>query len=134
MKNCKTCNIKIPNKKVYCSRPCKRKAEWQRTRTARNNSDNPMKPHGGNHTGKTGKDHYAYKDGNGLFTMKLAKTYKLKVRYCEHCNKDLLDVKPALYAVHHIDHNRSNNEETNFQLLCKRCHQLEHKCWENLPN
>ena len=37
-------------------------------------------------------------------------------------------------AVHHKDHNRKNNVESNFELLCKRCHQVEHECWKNLTN
>lgn len=36
--------------------------------------------------------------------------------------------------MHHKDHNRKNNREENFELLCKRCHQVEHECWKNLPN
>ena len=31
--------------------------------------------------------------------------------------------------VHHIDHNRDNNKIDNLQLVCKRCHQIEHECW-----
>ncbi|WP_425512192.1 HNH endonuclease [Xanthomonas translucens] len=64
----------------------------------------------------------------------LAPAYYAKVRYCERCRKDLLGLPPAMRAVHHKDHNRKHNEERNFELLCKRCHQVEHECWRNLPN
>lgn len=29
-------------------------------------------------------------------------------------------------VAHHIDHNRSNNELSNFEILCKKCHQAHH--------
>lgn len=35
--------------------------------------------------------------------------------------------------VHHKDENRYNNEKSNLLVLCKRCHQVKHKCWEVLP-
>lgn len=44
---------------------------------------------------------------------------------CERCGctTDLL--------IHHRDRNRYNNSLENLETLCKRCHQIEHKCWEN---
>jgi hypothetical protein len=30
--------------------------------------------------------------------------------------------------MHHKDHNRKNNALTNFAMVCKRCHQVEHDC------
>lgn len=35
----------------------------------------------------------------------------------------------SLLLVHHKDHNRHNNMIDNLQLVCKRCHQIEHQCW-----
>lgn len=35
--------------------------------------------------------------------------------------------------VHHKDGNRKNSTGTNLEVLCKRCHQLEHNCTGNLP-
>jgi hypothetical protein len=55
-------------------------------------------------------------------------------RYCERCDKDLKDVGQYHWCVHHKDHDRTNNKLENFELLCKRCHQLEHDCESNLPN
>ena len=45
---------------------------------------------------------------------------------CEECGQsyDLL--------VHHIDHDRSNNEFENFQVLCTSCHAIEHKRITNI--
>lgn len=36
-------------------------------------------------------------------------------------------------CVHHIDENRRNNTSSNLECLCKKCHQLRHRCWEALP-
>ena len=33
------------------------------------------------------------------------------------------------YLVHHKDRDRYNNKPENLEVLCKRCHQIEHKCW-----
>jgi 5-methylcytosine-specific restriction endonuclease McrA len=29
-------------------------------------------------------------------------------------------------VAHHIDHDRTNNELSNFEILCKKCHQAHH--------
>ena len=44
---------------------------------------------------------------------------KSKKEQCEHCNAKL---PKHLLDVDHIDGDRSNNEETNLQTLCKPCH------------
>lgn len=78
-----------------------------------------------------GETHTSYKDGNGVFQIRLSKQVKEERRYCERCGKDLLSVSRYHWVVHHKDHDRSNNEMENFELLCKRCHQLEHNCYDN---
>ena len=95
----------------------------------------------GKHTGTgsgahntPGELHPHWAGGERKFGQVLAPAYFEKVRYCEQCSIDLLGVLPAYRCVHHIDHNRKNNAESNFELLCKRCHQIEHECWLNLPN
>lgn len=80
-----------------------------------------------------GDAHPQWNGGESKFSSVLAPAYFAKVRFCERCGKDLLDSAPAERAVHHKDHNRKNNVEGNFELLCKRCHQVEHECWKNLP-
>lgn len=35
--------------------------------------------------------------------------------------------------IHHVDEDRYNNDVSNLQVLCKRCHQIQHKCANNLP-
>ena len=38
--------------------------------------------------------------------------------------------KPDM-ILHHVDHDRTNNTRENLEGVCKRCHQIEHRCWEN---
>lgn len=45
---------------------------------------------------------------------------------CYDCKESFPESK---LLVHHIDHNRGNNKIDNLQLVCKRCHQIEHECW-----
>lgn len=57
-------------------------------------------------------------------------------RACERCKADLskfVGVKrySGKWSIHHKDGNYSNRSLGNLELLCKRCHQIEHKCWEN---
>lgn len=46
---------------------------------------------------------------------------------CERCASD------KHLIVHHKDEDRYNNELDNLETLCKRCHQMHHECWKNLP-
>jgi hypothetical protein len=71
-----------------------------------------------------------FKTGISFF-HKNRKKIKTERRYCERCNKDLIDSSRYEWCLHHKDHDRKNNNVENFELLCKRCHQLEHKCWKN---
>lgn len=85
-----------------------------------------------------GTDHHSFKSGIGIF--KRIKLESMSVFNCEKCGKDLSQLIPDkkngryFWCVHHIDGNRENNSLDNLQLLCKRCHQLEHNCIDNLPN
>lgn len=118
----------------YCTIKCKRKEMWQWEVARRAEEGNPVGSWGGNHSGKTGVEHHAYKTGIGLFSNGLSRDYRTRVGNCERCNKDLREASPGFWAVHHKDHDRTNNNDGNFELLCKRCHQIEHECWKNLPN
>lgn len=68
-----------------------------------------------------------YKNGIGFF-MKIRTEIKANRRYCNRCQRDLSEATRYQWCVHHIDHDRSNNDEGNLELLCKRCHQIEHNC------
>jgi hypothetical protein len=45
-----------------------------------------------------------------------------KRQECMACNMD----DPKLLVAHHIDHNRSNNKQSNLMWLCHNCHHLVH--------
>lgn len=52
--------------------------------------------------------------------------YALQEGQCAHCGgahtaEELL--------MHHKDHDRKHNVLSNLELVCKRCHQIEHECW-----
>lgn len=51
-------------------------------------------------------------------------------RYCERCQKDLVNSNRWQWCVHHKDHNHCNHDFLNLELLCKRCHQIEHECYK----
>lgn len=76
---------------------------------------------------KRGKDHPKYSSGEGWFQSYSAQ-YKAKINRCERCGKDLTDATSAEWACHHRDHDRTNQTPENIELLCKRCHQIEHDC------
>lgn len=63
--------------------------------------------------------------GIGYF-IKRRKEILNERKNCNRCDKFLLGLTKYEWCVHHMDHDRTNNDETNFELLCKRCHQLEH--------
>lgn len=66
-----------------------------------------------------------YKTGICNF-IHFRKTIQNKV--CNRCGKDLNNVSRYGWVIHHKNHDRSCNNAENFEILCKRCHQLEHNC------
>lgn len=76
----------------------------------------------------SGKDNFYYKNGIACVFAKMRRSIKEERRYCERCNKDLIEASKYHWCVHHKDHDRTNNVPENFELLCKRCHQIEHEC------
>jgi 5-methylcytosine-specific restriction endonuclease McrA len=67
------------------------------------------------------KSSNGWKNGIGVYRLIGKKSV------CGRCSSKLHLV------VHHKDGDRTNNEPSNLQTLCKKCHQLDHKCWEVLP-
>lgn len=70
-----------------------------------------------------------YKHGKSVFD-RFARERKEEIQCCEECGKDLTNASRWGWVGHHIDHNPLNNVIENLKLLCKRCHQIEHKCWK----
>lgn len=108
---------------VFCARKCKRKARWLAERRSR-----PVGSHGGNH-GRPNWNAHLRTSGIALFQHKLRQEAKSR-RFCERCSTDLLEATSKEWCAHHRDHDRTNNVASNIELLCKRCHQIEHRCWE----
>lgn len=71
-----------------------------------------------------------YKHGKSVFD-RYARERKQELNSCEECGKDLTTANRWSWVGHHIDHNQLNNVYSNLKILCKSCHQKEHKCWEN---
>ncbi len=117
---CEVCGPKIGKEKLQASR---RRAEAKRGTMVGIGS--------GNYFGKYNTEHPSYK--NGITWYRDIARQKGEST-CSRCGCDLDFDNQYMWCVHHIDHNRDNNSPQNLELLCKRCHQLEHNCVDNLPN
>lgn len=76
-----------------------------------------------------GKDSPFYKTGIGDF---FRYRRELREKHCNRCGKDLTRASRFQWVVHHKNHDRTCNTEDNFEILCKRCHQIEHNCADKL--
>ena len=70
-----------------------------------------------------------YKEGICVFRRWAKEKLKALSYHCEKCGKKIDVQQRGSWAGHHKDHNRQNNTKDNLEVLCKRCHQIEHKCW-----
>jgi len=120
------------NNQKYCTLNCqdavtsrKSAGYTQAYRIRHNLIEKPGVGKGGNT--QKGQSDSSYKTGIAYF-MNNRQRIKEERRYCEECKKDLIDATRYHWVIHHKDHDRANNVDSNFQLLCKRCHQLEHDC------
>lgn len=82
---------------------------------------------------------HQWKGGVASYTKLKISSLSQENYVCERCHKDLshfIQNKKcyAQWVVHHKDYNQDNNTIDNLELLCKRCHQLEHDCESHLPN
>jgi hypothetical protein len=70
-----------------------------------------------------------FKHGLSVF-RRWAKEKLQQLQYCcERCGNKIDDSVRGTWAGHHKDHNRTHNTKDNLEVLCKRCHQIEHECW-----
>jgi len=83
----------------------------------------------GNNQGR-GKSHHSYKNGTGIY-KKLGKKKAIELQHCERCNTELDLSNSFKWVTHHKDHNKKNNDIDNLEILCKSCHQKEHRVHEN---
>ena len=72
-----------------------------------------------------------YKTGIINF-IRYRESLKGQRKSCNRCQKDLTNVSQYEWVVHHKNHDRNCNTGANFEILCKRCHQLEHSCAKHL--
>jgi hypothetical protein len=136
-KHCKNCDIVFLTKgpgSLYC-RICgpimlKEKTDKSRIKSALKKGVK-VGIGSGNYFGKFNTEHPSYKSGIRYY-RELALQNKPGI--CERCSLAIDFTNSYKWCVHHKDHNRKNNTLENLELLCKRCHQLEHNCIDNLPN
>lgn len=127
-KTCKICGcayISEARTTQFCPECKAQKNADNIKRNSLKRSKNPGVGKGGNP--QKGKDNPMYKHGKYVFET-LRSEIKEERRFCERCDKDLLEATHYLWVVHHKDHNHWNHELSNLELLCKSCHQIEHEC------
>lgn len=114
--SCLKCNSTLNNRrKKYCSTKCSTAYNMQRYRIRHNLVERPGVGSGNN---QSDNKNHQYKNG---WTTYNKKAFGNKPRLCNRCSSE------DNLLVHHIDHDRSNSELNNLEILCKRCHQ-EHHC------
>ncbi|QHJ82212.1 MAG: HNH nuclease [Bacteriophage sp.] len=135
-KKCKTCGCAFIGKgraSMYCEVHAEEAKAIQKEKNRKRTNDYKIK-HGlvaqpgvgsGNAQGKGTASPY-YKHG-WFIADRLRPEVKAR-RYCERCQCDLASADRWHWVVHHRDHNHYNNVIENLELLCKRCHQIEHEC------
>lgn len=87
----------------------------------------------GSTTGYESNNHM-YKHGRCSFRRWAKELKESSKGFCSFCNIDLRKATHYQWVGHHKDHNKNNNTKENLILLCKKCHQIEHKCWKNFES
>jgi hypothetical protein len=130
-KLCLDCNnpFEVTGRKHFRCRSCSKQrqkrqiADWQ----DKHRTKNPGVGKGGS-TGFE-KDNPYFKHGLNVFRRWAKEKLKALSYCCERCGITIDATKRGSWAGHHKDHNRQNNTKDNLEILCKRCHQIEHECW-----
>lgn len=99
----------------YCSPRCRQRDADDRYRIKTGKTKAFGVGSGGNQWGENNSQ-YTGKSGRGG----CLKAIRLLANICNRCSS----VKNLL--AHHIDHDRTNNNLSNFEILCKACHQAHH--------
>ena len=86
----------------------------------------------GNAPSNRGKTHPMYRTGIGMYKKIRDAKFEQQGFKCNRCEKqaDMSNFNPHEWCGHHIDHDRTNNEPDNIEVICKSCHQIEHECWK----
>jgi hypothetical protein len=119
-KTCSVCKNKyLPtsNRQKYCP-DCKKEIQkqWDKDKYKRRYVKKGYNQKGKNNNNWTG--------GTAPYYKRIA--YEAYGKVCNRCGSE------NEIVVHHKDRNRKNNDITNLEVLCKKCHQHEHECWNNL--
>lgn len=128
VKKCIICEGVLPQRRSkFCSKACDRVQRKNDAMAVRVHKGDPTVGLGKGGSNKKGKEHDQYISGMGNF-YSIRKHLRETVTSCNRCGKDLKDAGRYEWCVHHKDHDRTNNVLSNFEMLCKRCHQIEHEC------
>lgn len=81
---------------------------------------------------KQGSEHYSYRNQYRLSENYGTGNYRKRAREvkgntCEKCSITLDFTVKWSWCVHHKDKDRTNNNIDNLELLCRKCHAIEHK-------
>lgn len=113
-KHCSSCRKTLQKRAI---------ANWQN----KHRTKNPGVGKGGNPNLE--QSNPGFRHGKSVFA-RWAKEKLQSLEYCcERCGLTIDVTKRGSWAGHHKDHNRLNNTKDNLEVLCKRCHQIEHACW-----
>lgn len=99
----------------YCSVKCREAARSLKWRVKKGLIKSPGVGSGGNQWGANNHQ-YTGKSGIGGCIRAMRELPNI----CNRC------ASTEKLVAHHIDHDRTNNELSNFEILCKRCHQAHH--------
>lgn len=129
MKSCLECSATTEGRAKRCL-ACKKRIHARKVAEFRARTGRIKKPGSGSGGNQTGASNHQYKHG-GYTHETQRQTIKISRQNCERCNVSLIDADHHEWCIHHKDHNARNNpaDGSNWELLCKRCHQIEHECW-----
>lgn len=106
---------------------CKDCAEFRQAVSRRNDSRNQTLRRGGTPGVGSGGMNEGDCHDQKYRQWYLMDVYREQQGQCAEC---WVDLSPQTMLLHHKDHDRKNNSRHNFAGVCKRCHQIEHQCWE----
>ena len=69
-----------------------------------------------------GEEHFNWKNGRGSYRNLMLRSSK-EPPVCKNCGID----DARVLVVHHVDHDRQNNDQSNLKWLCRNCHYLTHQ-------
>lgn len=120
---CKRCNITFIAKyrnAIYCSTVCRNAYNAYKHAVKIGRIKKPGVGSGG---AQLGTDNHMYKTGIGTYSEKAFEFYG---RMCNRCSST------EYLVVHHNDEDRTNNDISNLEVLCKSCHQKHHETRDEL--